>query len=130
MIDTLRAQIISTISTDGIQAMLDKIGTSYAIIGGNRLPEQYQSLNRTILVYRVSPQGAGDIRPLYYTAACRQATEYNSQLLAELVYTALNRNFYAVTGGDCYMQAVIQPAIYEDENCWQTPVEVYVRNNL
>jgi hypothetical protein len=134
MIGDIRSKLITLISTDAIKAYLDTftIGANehYAIFVGKMIPERYQDLNNTILIYRVSPQGSGDIRPLNYTVNCRQSTELNSIALADLVYDVLNRTFHTITDGDMYMQAVIQPTIYEDENCWNCPVEINVRNNL
>jgi len=122
MIGDIRSKLITLISTDAIKAYLDTftIGANehYAIFVGKMIPD------------RVSPQGSGDIRPLNYTVNCRQSTELNSIALADLVYDVLNRTFHTITDGDMYMQAVIQPTIYEDENCWNCPVEINVRNNL
>jgi len=132
MIGTIRTQIVTSISTDAIFAMLDEWGDGKpAIFAGSIIPERYQDLNNTILIYPTSPKNADDIRPMNFTIACRQQTELDSIALSELVYTALNRNFYTVTGGKLYMQAsVALPAMFEDENCWMCPVSVYVRNNL
>jgi hypothetical protein len=131
MIGTLRARIVTSLSTNGIRMMLDTFGSNSAIFAGSRIPEEYQHLNNTILIYPVTPQGPGDIRPVSFLAACRQETELDSIALAELVYEAINRNFHTVTGGSCYMQASLElPAMQEDENCWMTPVRISVRNNL
>ncbi len=134
MIGDIRSKLITLISTNPIKAMLDTytVGSSthYAIFSGQQIPEPYQDLNNTILIYRVSPQGSGDIRPLNYTINCRRQTEFDSIALAELVYAALNRSFQTITDGNLYLQAVIQPTIYEEMNCWNTPVEINVRNNI
>lgn len=132
MITTIRARIVTSISTSGILAMLDTWGgTRAAIFAGRMIPEEFQHLNNSILIYPTSPQGPGDIKPMNFTLACRQQTEMDSIALSELVYAALNRNFFSVTGGRLYMQASIAfPAMMEDDHCWLCPVEVNIRNNL
>lgn len=130
MHDTVQSQIIVALDIDAIRGMLDTFTLSsvehHAIFAGRMIPEKYQDLNQTILVYSTSPIGSGDIRPINFTASCRAETEYRVQSLAELVYDALNRTF----GTGTYYQAVIQPPIRETDNCWHIPVEINCRNSI
>ena len=134
MIDTLRTAIITAISTTAIQQMLDKFKISddvyYAIFAGRMIPVEHQDLVNTILVYYTTPKLPDDIRPMRFTVSCRQNKQMSAISLGELVYTALNRTFKAVTGGKYYAQATMQPVIFEEINCWHVPVEIYMRNNL
>jgi len=134
VVDTLRTAIIAAITTEAIQSKLNVFtseGTQYyAIFAGRLIPEQYQTLNNTILVYYTTPKGPGDIRPMRFTVSCRQDKQFEAIELGELVYTALNRTFSAVTGGKYYAQATMQAPIFEEVNCWHVPVEIYMRNNL
>ena len=135
MIVDLRSQIVQALLADqDVKDMLDtfEIGgtTYYAVFSGQVIPESYQHMNNTILIYHTSLLGSGDIRPMTYSANCRQSTDHNALSLGEKVYGVLNRTFRDVDSGKCYIRAGIQPVIYEDDNCWNCPVEIRIENNL
>ena len=118
--------IMQQIKTTQIEQMLDTIpSTSFkAIFVGSILPEAYQSLNKFILIYRVTPRTADDIQVITYRVNCRQPLESDAEKLADLVYDRLNRVF----GDKVYSKCMIQPPIPEGENIFNVVVDVEIKN--
>ena len=133
MIRELRSMIINELRTAEVEAMLDTFTVGEveypAIFAGMMIPETFQGLNRTLLVYHTTPLGPGEVKTMNYTVNCRQETDDRSVELAEKVQGALNRVF---VHGDktVYLQATIQPAIFETERSWNSIVEIHARNNF
>lgn len=118
--------IVQKLRTTQIEQMLDTIPlTSHkAIFVGSRLPEAFQSLNKFLLVYRVTPYTADDIQAITYRVNCRQPLESDAEKLARLVYDRLNRVF----GDEVYSKCMIQPPISESENLYNVVVDVEIKN--
>jgi hypothetical protein len=118
--------IMQQIRTTQIEGMLDTIPstTHKAIFVGSILPEAYQSLNKFILIYRVTPRTADDIQVITYRVNCRQILESDAEKLAALVYDRLNRVF----GDKVYSKCMIQPPIPEGENLFNVVVDVEIKN--
>jgi len=125
----MTSYILGAIRTTQIEQMLDTIPntTHKAIFVGTRIPESYQSLNKFILIYRLSPITPSDIQDIVYRVNCRQTLESDAEKLGTLVYEKLNRVF-ANEGKPIYSQCTIQPPIPEDENLYNVVVEVRIKN--
>lgn len=122
--------LVTILGTTEIKAMLDTfvVGstTYYAIVQGKAIPVSFQTMNRILQVYRTSPLLPSDINIPLYTVNCRQATEANADTLAKLVYNEINRAYSTYSGDTVYTQCTIGESIYEEENHWNTPVEVRI----
>ena len=116
------------LGTSAISAMLDYIPstTNRAVVVGQEIPSTLQSLSRILQIYRVSPIGPEDVSMQVYNINCRQATESNADTLAGLVYTAVNRTIKSYVGKNVYTLCNIARCIREEENHWNTPVEVRI----
>ena len=118
--------IVGMLKTSSILAMLDSVGSNKAIISGREVPSTYQDLSKMLQVYRTSPIGAHDISIQAYTINCRQSNETNADSLASLVYNEVNRTIKAYLGAEIYTQCTIGACIREEENSWNTPIDVRV----
>ena len=123
---SLSTHLITMLKTSPILAMLDAVGSNYAIVTGREIPSTMQSLSRILQIYRVSPIGAEDVSVQTYTINCRQANEVNADTLAGLVYNEVNRTIKTYVGAGIYTQCTIGACIREEENHWNTPVDVRI----
>lgn len=122
--------LVQSLSTDEVKAKLDTFvigaNTYYAIFQGKSIPVAYQSLTKILQIYRTSMLTAHDINAPLYTVNCRQPTEYDADTLAEIVYNEINRYFGTYSGDRMYTKCTIGESIPEDDNRWNTPVEVRI----
>jgi hypothetical protein len=118
------------LASTSIKAKLDTfvIGstTHYAIFHRKSIPVAYQSLTKLLQIYRTSVLTPHDFNAPLYTVNCRQPTEYDADTLAEIVYNEINRYFGTYSGDRMYTQCSIGQSIPEDDNRWNTPVEVRI----
>ncbi len=124
--------LISLLNVESITSLLDSFtvgSTTYpAIVTGRKVPASFQEMNNILQLYRTSPIPPGDYQPESWTANCRRSTEQGAEELARAVRDILNREYYE---NDilAYFRCLIQPAIYEEDNRWNVPVEILIKNN-
>ena len=124
----MTSYLVTALRTGPIVAMLDKIGSYGAIVVGQAIPEDLQSLRKLLQIYRVSPITPNDVQTLTYTVNCRQPNEHDADILASLVYEEINRAIAKYAGRKVYSQCTIHRSIFEGENLWNTPVDVRIYN--
>ena len=112
-------------SDSDITNLIDEIEGSPAILVSNMLHEEYQSLT-LIQIYRLSTIGAQDINPVTYTVNCRSSTDLKADKLAQAVYDSINRKL----SDDKMAKCNVYKCIYEDDNHYNTPIDVVMYNNL
>lgn len=119
-------------ASTAIKSKLDTFtisGTSYpAIFKGRLIPANFQDLNKTLLVYRVSTITPHDYNEVVYSVQCRSNSESASEDLAKAVYDATNRVMATHSGLPVYFRASVLQAIMETENLWNCPVEIRISN--
>ena len=112
-------------SDSNITDLIDEIEGSPAILVSNMLHEEYQSLT-LIQIYRLSTIGAQDINPVTYTVNCRSSTDLKADELAQAVYDSINRKL----SDDKMAKCTVYKCIYEDDNHYNTPIDVTMYNYL
>lgn len=124
---SISTYLVALLQDSSILAMLDvSSGTTKAIVVGHAIPATHQKLSKLIQLYRLSTISPHDINTVSYTINCRQPTEALCDSLATLVYTVINRKMSTYLGDGMYTQCSVGACIYEEENHYNTPVEIRV----
>ncbi len=119
--------LLSLLNVDAITDYLDtfQAGSSYypAIFAKSVIPTEYQEL-KCLQIYRVSVYATQELQPITYTINCRDNTESGSEELAEIVYNEINRKITSTYSIQCR----VAQCIYEDDNHYNTPIDVTINN--
>jgi hypothetical protein len=119
--DTLNTKQVTNLLDKGYLRKDGKRTLSPMLFEGRKIDPAYAEKQNMINFYYVAGDTPGSVYELY-SIQCRANDEAKSRLIAHSVKVAINRAF---ADGVYYRTDILQ-SIPEEQNAWNTPVEVKI----